>query len=221
MPTVPRAIAVEVDVGASGMFRVWTLRISSRPFLVGQVDGDVAVEPAGAEQGGVEHVGAVGRGQDDHALAGREAVHLGEDLVERLLALVVAAAEARAADPADGVDLVDEQDAGAVLLGRLEHVADPAGADADEHLDELGARDREERHARLAGHGARQQRLARAGRTDQEHPLGNPAAEPLELLGVLEELDDLLQLALGVLQARRLRRTWSAASTCRAAWPGS
>ena len=46
-----------------------------------------------------------------------EAVHLDEDLVERLLALVVAAAEARAALAADGVDLVDEQDAGRVLLG--------------------------------------------------------------------------------------------------------
>ena len=38
------------------------------------------------------------------------------------------------------------------------------------------------------------------GRTDQEHALGNPPAQPLELLGVLEELDDLLQLGLGVLQ---------------------
>ena len=63
------------------------------------------------------------------------------------------------------------------------------------------AGDREERHARLAGHGAGQQRLARAGRADQQDALGDPAAEPLELLGALEELDDLLQLALGVLQA--------------------
>ena len=139
MPTVPRAMLSRSTSSASGMLRVWTLRISSRPLLGRPVDGDVAVEPARAEQGGVEHVGPVGRGQDDDALVGREAVHLGEDLVERLLALVVAAAEAGAADPADGVDLVDEQDAGAVLLGRLEHVADPAGADADEHLDELGA----------------------------------------------------------------------------------
>ncbi len=42
---------------------------------------------------------------------GGEAVHLGEDLVERLFALVMTAAEPRASDPADGVDLVDEQDA--------------------------------------------------------------------------------------------------------------
>ena len=42
-------------------------------------------------------------------LVGLEAVHLAEDLVERLLALVGAAADAGAAHAADGVDLVDEQ----------------------------------------------------------------------------------------------------------------
>ena len=45
-----------------------------------------------------------------------EAVHLDEQLVEGLLALVVAAAEAGAAVAADGVDLVDEHDRGALAL---------------------------------------------------------------------------------------------------------
>ena len=39
---------------------------------------------------------------------GLKAVHLAEDLVERLLAFVGAAADAGAAHPADGVDFVDE-----------------------------------------------------------------------------------------------------------------
>ena len=68
-----------------------------------------------------------------------EAVHLDEQLVQRLLALVVAAAEAGAAMAADRVDFVDEDDAGRVLLGLLEHVAHARSADADEHLDEVGA----------------------------------------------------------------------------------
>ena len=80
-----------------------------------------------------------------------EAVHLDEELVQRLLALVVTAAEAGAAMAADGVDLVDEDDAGRVLLALHEEVAHARGADADEHLDEVRARDREERHAGLAG----------------------------------------------------------------------
>ena len=127
---------------------------------VGTVDDDAAVEAAGTQQRRIEHVGPVGRGDEDDAFVRLEAVHLDEQLVERLLALVVAAAEAGAAMAADGVDLVDEDDAGRVLLALLEQVADARGADADEHLDEVGAADREERHVGFARDRAREQRLA-------------------------------------------------------------
>src|SRR3954465_1188792 len=108
------------------------------------VEDDLSVEAAGAQQRRVEDVGPVGRGDDDHVRVRVEAVHLDEDLVERLLALVVAAAEARATLATARVDLVDEDDARRVPLRLVEQVADAAGADADEHLHELGARDREE-----------------------------------------------------------------------------
>ena len=58
-----------------------------------------------------------------------------------------------------------------------------------------------EGHARLAGHGAAQQRLAGARRPHQEHALGHAAAQSLKLLRVLEELDDLFQFALHAFQA--------------------
>ena len=154
---------------------------------------------------GIEHVGAVGGRDDDDALVRLEAVHLDEQLVERLLALVVTAAEAGAAVATDGVDLVDEDDARRVLLALLEQVAHAARADADEHLDEVRAGDAEERHARLAGDGAREERLAGAGRADHEHALRDAAAEALELLRVLEEGDDLLDLVLGLVDAGDVR----------------
>jgi len=102
---------------------------------------------------------------------------------------------------ADRVDLVDEHDAGRVLLGLLEHVAHAGRADAHEHLDEVRARDREERHVRLARDRAREQGLAGAGRAYQQHALRDAAADLLELLRVLEELDDLLELLLGLVDA--------------------
>ena len=180
--------------GAIGLPLACTLRICSRPFMSGRVDGDLPVEPARAQQRRVEDVGPVGgRDQDDVGLD-VEAVHLDEQLVQRLLALVVAAAHAGAAVPADGVDLVDEDDRRGVRLGLLEQVADPAGADADEHLDEVGAGDRVERHAGLAGDRAGQQRLAGAGRAVQQHALGDLRADGLELGRLGEELLDLLQL---------------------------
>ena len=161
---------------------------------VGAVDDDLAVEAAGPQQRRVEDVGPVGGGDEDDVVLHLEAVHLDQQLVQRLLALVVAAAHAGAAVAADGVDLVHEDDAGGVLLRLLEEVADAAGADADEHLDEVRAGDREERDAGLAGDGAGEQRLAGAGRAVEQDALRDPGAERLELLRVLEELLDLVQL---------------------------
>ena len=60
---------------------------------------------------------------------------------------------------------------------------------------------REERHAGLTGDGAGQQRLAGAGRADEQHAARDARAERVELLRVLEELDDLLELRLGLVHA--------------------
>ena len=155
---------VELDVLAQRLAARVDLEDLAAAAAVGAVDGDLAVEAAGTQQGGIEDVGPVGGRDHDDVVLGLEAVHLDEELVERLLALVVTAAHAGAAVAADGVDLVHEDDAGRVLLGLLEEVAHAGGADADEHLDEVRAGDGEERDAGLAGDGAGEQRLAGAGR---------------------------------------------------------
>ncbi len=159
------------------------------------------VEAAGAQQGRIQNVGPVRRRDQDDVRVGVKAIHLDQDLVERLLPLVVAAAQPRAPLPAHRVDLINEDDAGRVALGLLEEIAHAAGAHADEHLHELGAGDGEEGHAGLAGDGLRHQRLAGAGRADQEHALRDARAERGELLRLLEEFHDLLQLLFGFLAA--------------------
>ena len=166
----------QVDVLGHGLAARVDLEDLVAAVEVGGVDPDLAVEAARAQQRRVEHVGPVGRGDQDDAAADVEAVHLDEELVEGLLALVVAAAHAGAAVAADGVDLVDEDDGGGVLLGLLEQVAHAGGTDTDEHLDEVGAGDRVERHAGLAGDGAGQQRLAGAGRAVEQDALGDLGA---------------------------------------------
>jgi hypothetical protein len=106
----------------------------------------------------------------------------------------VATAETGATLAAHRVDLVDEDDARAVLLGLLEQVAHPRGADADEHLDEVGAGDREERHPGLTGDRAGQQRLAGSRRAVEQHALGDLGAQRLIPAGVLQEVLDLVEL---------------------------
>jgi hypothetical protein len=190
---VPLAI---LEIHAGGQFDL--LDVDAEDFLaavhIGQADGDLAVETTRAEQRGVEHVRAVGGGDDDDALLGVEAVHFDEQLVECLLAFVVTAAHAVAAVAADGVDFIDENQAGRVLFALFEHVADAGSADADKHFDEVRAGDREERHIRLAGDGAGEQGLAGAGGTDHQHALGDRAAEFLELARIAEEIDDFKQV---------------------------
>jgi hypothetical protein len=164
----------------------------------------LTVEAAGAQQRRVEHVGPVGGGDQDHALVGLEAVHLDEQLVEGLLALVVSAAEAGAAVTADRVDLVHEDDAGRVLLALLEEVAH--------------ARARRRRRTSRRSRSPRSRRTARSPRRrwpwpaascrcrgpDEQDALGDLAAELLELLRVLQELDDLPQLFLGLVDTRHV-----------------
>ena len=134
-----------------------------------------------------------------------EAVHLREDLVERLLALVVAAAEragAGGARAADGVELVDEDDRRRRLLGLAEQVSHARGADADDRLDELGGAEMEKNGAPASPATARASSvLPVPGRAGEQHAARDPAAQALVALRVLEEVDDLGQLRLGLVDA--------------------
>jgi len=88
---------------------------------------------------------------------------------------------------ADGIDFVDEDDAGACAFpartGRAR-----ASADADEHLDEIGADSEKGRPASPATALAEQVLPVPGGR--QQAHLGQPPAQALELLRVLQEVDD-------------------------------
>ena len=166
-PGVPRAIMFRFTSSETGMFRVWTRRIPSRPRTSGTSTTICRSKRPGRRSAGIEHVGPVGRRDQDDPVVRFEAVHLHQELVQRLLPLVVAAAQAGAAVAAHRVDLVDEDDAGGVSLALVEEVAHARGADADEHLDEVGAREREEGNARFAGHGLGEERLPRARRSER------------------------------------------------------
>jgi hypothetical protein len=87
-------VVAEIDVGRKGH----TPRVHPEDRFaagtVGRLHRDPAVEAAGSEQGRIEYIGPIGRSDDDHVGGGVEAVHLGQDLVQRLLAFVVATAEA-------------------------------------------------------------------------------------------------------------------------------
>src|SRR4051794_33829126 len=94
------------------------------------------------------------------------------------------------ASAAERIELVNEDDARRLLLGLREQIADTRGTDADEHLHELRAAEAEEGNLGFTRHGAREQRLAGAWRSNEQYALRDTPAQRGVLLRVLEELDD-------------------------------
>ena len=158
------------------------------PALVGYGNRDLAVEAPRAAQGGVQRVGEVGGGQDDHVLSLREAVHQRQELRDHPLFHV-------ADDPLpprrDGVDLVEEDDAWGAAGGLVEELAQMRLALAVELVDDLRPVDREEIGLGFVGDGAGEQSFAAAGRAVEEHALGRVDPQTIEEFRVLQrQLDD-------------------------------
>src|SRR5208337_2660788 len=100
-------------------------------------NGDLAVKAARAQKRRIEYFRAIRGSHDDHGGAGVafEPVNLGQQLVERLLTLVVAA-HLHHASPAltNGVNLVNENDRRSYLARLVEKVAHACCAHPHKHL---------------------------------------------------------------------------------------
>ncbi len=165
---------------------------------VGKVHHHLTIEAPGTKQRRVEDVGPVGRRHQDHTGGRIEPVHLHQQLVEGLLAFVVAATHAGTPVPADRIDLVHEDDRRCVRLGLLEQVPHTTGTNSDKHLDEVRPGQRHERNPGLPRHRASQQRLAGARRAEQQHTLGNAGAHRSEAIRVGQKVSDLRQFGHGL-----------------------
>ena len=172
---------------------------------VGHVDVDLAVETPGTHQRAVQDVRTVGRRENDDPTVGAKSVHLCQELVQGVFALVVGPeACILSTGTPNGVNLVDEDDGRGLLLGLLEQIADAGRPHADEHLHKVGAAQTEERHLGLAGHGLRQQRLARARRAHKQCAFGNLGPELGVLSRLLQEVHDFVQFLLGAVHTRHV-----------------
>ena len=118
--------------------------------LVRTVDDDVAIEPAGAQERGIENFRTVGRRHQDDADARIEPVHLDQQLIECLFAFLVGH-RPHAPRFSQRIKLIDEDDAGRLQLRLFEKVAHARRPDPHEHFHELRPADAEERHPGLSG----------------------------------------------------------------------
>src|SRR5450631_1435249 len=100
---------------------------------------NTAIKAARTQQGWIQHVGPVSGSNKNHSIVRFKTVHFDEQLVQRLLTLVVPAAETRAAMTSNSVNFVDKDDAGSILLALFEEVANAACAYTHEHFNEVRA----------------------------------------------------------------------------------
>ena len=161
---------------------------------VGQFYRNAPVETSRTEQRRVKGFRTVGGCQNDNALRTVKAVHLGQQLVQRLFPLVVAAAVLSAVTLfTDGVDLVDKDDTRGFFISLLEQVTHLCSAHAHEHLHKFRTGNGEERHVCLAGNCLCQQRFTCSGRSYQQCALGHRCADLFVALRLVEIIHDLRQ----------------------------
>ena len=160
---------------------------------VGNPDHDFAVEPPRPPERGVERVWKVRRADDDDLTARFEPVHQRQQLRDDALLHL---ADRVFPPRRDRVDLVEKDNAWRGLLRLLEHLAKPRLALPVQPVHDFGSADGEKGRLGFAGHGARQQRFAAAGRTVEQDALGRVDAEAAEDLRIPQRQLDHLAHAL-------------------------
>ena len=118
-----------------------------------------------------------------------------------MLALVVAAAQTCTALAAYRVNFVDKDNTGRIFLRLLEHIADAACTDTDEHFDKIGTGNAEERHAGFACNGFCQQGFTRTRAARQQDAARHATAEALIAVRRFEVIDDFLHFFFGFVAA--------------------
>ena len=89
----------------------------------------------------------------------------------------------------DGIDFINEDDAGRMFLGLLEHVTYTRGTDTDEHFHKIRTGNGKERHLRLTGNGLCQQCFTGTRGTDHQYAARNLATQALKLARVTQKFD--------------------------------
>ena len=112
--------------------------------------------------------------------------------------------------PADSINFIDEHNARRILLGLFKHVTDTACTDAHDHFDKVRTGNREKRHIGFTRDGPRQQRLTRTRRANQQSTTWNFSAEPLELVRIFQEVDNLNDVVLGFINASNIIEGYAA-----------
>ena len=87
-------------------------------------DRHLPVKPARTQNRRIQDIHTVGSCHDNDSLINSKAVHLYEQLIQRLLPLIMASAHTGSPLAGHGINLIDKYDTGGILFGILEQITD-------------------------------------------------------------------------------------------------
>src|ERR1700730_13377861 len=106
---------------------------------IGCVYDDLTIKAAGSKQGPVENLRTVSSGQNNNASVGLKTIHLHQQSIKRLLALIVDGTDMDSSLSPNRVKFINEYDTGRMLLGLFEEIAHSSCAQSDKHFHEIAA----------------------------------------------------------------------------------
>ena len=189
--------AIQVYLFGQGHASAMDFKDLLAPMAVGNRDADLPVKPPWPPQGRIEHIGQVGRRYDDDLLPLGEPVHQSQQLSDHSLLNL---AHHLLAAGSNGVDLIQEDDAGGLAAALFENLPQMRFTLAVELVDNFGTADSIEIRLGLMRNGAGNQRLAASRRPVEKHTFGRVDPQALEDLGVtqgqFDHFADTLELGL-------------------------
>mmetsp|Transcript_16224 Transcript_16224/g.34085 ORF Transcript_16224/g.34085 Transcript_16224/m.34085 type:complete len:284 (+) Transcript_16224:771-1622(+) len=180
---------LEIDIGFQGLATGVHTEDAGASLEVGEVDGDLPIKTSRTQQGLIQNVNTVSSRDGNDSRVSVETIHLNQNLVNCLFALVVSTSKSRATLTTDRIDFINEDDARGVLLRLSEHVANTGRSDSNKHLNELRSRNRNERDSSFSGDGFGKKGFTSSRGAVQNHSPGNSASIFRIYLRLLQKVD--------------------------------
>mmetsp|Transcript_79622 Transcript_79622/g.161930 ORF Transcript_79622/g.161930 Transcript_79622/m.161930 type:complete len:354 (-) Transcript_79622:755-1816(-) len=189
--------------GALSQFLVTDVHVEDLlPALhVRQAHGHATIKSPWPQQGVVQDVRTIGRCHHDDTAVAFEAIHFSQDLIEGLLPLIISTTHASTSLSSNSINLINENNAGRLLLGLLEDIADARSSNPNEEFDEFGGRGLDERHSSLTCQSLGHQSLSGAGRASEQDTTRNLCTDLHKALRSFQKVNDLHQLLLCFIDA--------------------
>src|SRR4030042_254729 len=158
---------------------------------IGSVDHHMTVESPGSEKSGIQNLRSVGGGHDNHPWIGVKTIHLRQELIECLLLFVVSPHGIDPARLSEGIQFVNENNTGSMVLSLSKEVPDSCCSHSDNSLYDIKTTNGEKRDVRLSSHGSGEQGFSCSRHSHQEDSFRNLPTEALKLSRRFKKLHNL------------------------------